>query len=737
MNLQDPAAPQLVHVAISGWYGHHNLGDDAILHVLVTELGCRLSPCVFTVITDAEGEVDVKAPTGCRVEVLRHPPLYRLSHARFPSVWARSLRTWRRVAAGNLFILGGGGLLRDNFPRSNLLRLLDEVLVARLAGVPVALFAVGAGPFVTRIGTALVRRAVRLARSVTVRDRASAEALRTIGVPMGRVRVEADPALLLPAATPAFAPPADGGPHVAICPSRGMLGGFAGGAPGNPRLVEILAETALRLAGRPGTCVWLVPFCRSSAGDDDVALCEQIRVAARRHPSVRVAPWLGDPRQVKGLLQRMDLVIGARLHALILGIGAGVPCVAINYEPKVAGFMAEMNLSAFCVDPPAFDPERAVTLADRARFEWPARSADVAARVRAGQDRMREALDRVAGTALADARRRFPGGRPAVRRQPAPALPRSAAVAGSVSVIIPAYNAERYIADAIESALGQTLPPYEIIVVDDGSTDGTADVVRRYGEPVRLLLQRNRGPAAARNRGLMEARGEFVAFLDADDVWTRRNLELQVAALTASPRACLSYGRIQWFSGRPSASLSETEPSHDPQPAGDVLPVLVLRHLWATPAVVVRRGAVLSVGGFDDALRIGEDYDLWLRLASGGPVAYVPYRVAACRVHGSSATQTSPYYTTPPEWAVIRRCLHRVPGLRECVGARELRRRASRCHLNCSLADAKAQRLAASLLHACIATALNPPGGEIARAFLGAMARQVVTAVSGDRNASG
>ncbi|HEX3110532.1 MAG TPA: glycosyltransferase family A protein, partial [Thermoanaerobaculia bacterium] len=104
----------------------------------------------------------------------------------------------------------------------------------------------------------------------------------------------------------------------------------------------------------------------------------------------------------------------------------------------------------------------------------------------------------------------------------------------SVSVVIPSYNYARYLGEAIDSALGQTLPPLEVIVVDDGSTDDTPAVLAAYGDRIRVLRQKNAGVAVARNSGIAAARGECVAFLDADDVWLPRKLELQIPLFTDS-----------------------------------------------------------------------------------------------------------------------------------------------------------------------------------------------------------
>src|SRR5690242_5053753 len=105
----------------------------------------------------------------------------------------------------------------------------------------------------------------------------------------------------------------------------------------------------------------------------------------------------------------------------------------------------------------------------------------------------------------------------------------------TVSVIIPAYNSERYIADALRSVLAQTYMPQEIIVVDDGSSDGTARALDPFRSTIRYIYQKNRGEPAARNTGMREAKGDYIAFLDADDLWLPEKLDLQMTYLAAHP----------------------------------------------------------------------------------------------------------------------------------------------------------------------------------------------------------
>lgn len=187
----------------------------------------------------------------------------------------------------------------------------------------------------------------------------------------------------------------------------------------------------------------------------------------------------------------------------------------------------------------------------------------------------------------------------------------------SVSVVIPAFNAERFLAGAIQSALSQSVPPLEIIVVDDGSTDRTAEVAERFGPPVRCARQENGGPSAARNRGIREARGEFIAFLDADDRW----LPVHLAEAT---RVLVAYPHLRWFAAAYETETVDrarvirrvyTGPLVEEAYFEDSFRAMALYRIGCTDVMVVRRDVLLEVGGFCEAFSHGEDRDLWFRIA--------------------------------------------------------------------------------------------------------------------------
>jgi Glycosyl transferase family 2 len=179
----------------------------------------------------------------------------------------------------------------------------------------------------------------------------------------------------------------------------------------------------------------------------------------------------------------------------------------------------------------------------------------------------------------------------------------------SISVVIPTYQRKPVVSDAVDSALAQTVRPVEVLVVDDGSTDATADtVMSKYGDTVRVVRRPNRGPAAARNSALAMVTGDAVAFLDSDDRWKRDHLALLAELLTRHPHAVLVGTNRQYQWGR------ETPGEGD---ALDYAELLILGRVGVghLSSVAVRREELIAVGGFDERLWYGEDVDLFVRLA--------------------------------------------------------------------------------------------------------------------------
>lgn len=201
-----------------------------------------------------------------------------------------------------------------------------------------------------------------------------------------------------------------------------------------------------------------------------------------------------------------------------------------------------------------------------------------------------------------------------------------------ISVIVPAWNAEATIRDTIASVLGQTMPDFELLVIDDGSTDRTLAVLDGISDRrLHRMSFDNAGLAAARNRGIEHSRGEFLSFIDADDLWTPDKLEAQLAALRSRPQAGLAYSWTA-FIDDDGRYLFAKEPQHF---EGDVYAHLLRDCFIASGSnVLLRRRCVESVGSFDGRFPAVEDWDYWLRVAARWPFAVVRryqilYRVSA------------------------------------------------------------------------------------------------------------
>ncbi|MGI9185756.1 MAG: glycosyltransferase [Solirubrobacteraceae bacterium] len=200
-----------------------------------------------------------------------------------------------------------------------------------------------------------------------------------------------------------------------------------------------------------------------------------------------------------------------------------------------------------------------------------------------------------------------------------------------VSCVIPAGNAEAFVAQAIQSVLDQTYQPLECIVVDDGSTDGTARILERFGRRIRVVRQSNRGVSAARNAGARAAAGDFVAFLDADDLWDPTKTERQMARFAAEPGLGLVYCALR----RVDESGSRLSSPAAPDPATALRQTLLLEPPFVSVAQtgVVPRTVFLASGGFDERLSVAADSDLTWRLACAHPIAAVAEPLASYRCH--------------------------------------------------------------------------------------------------------
>lgn len=235
-----------------------------------------------------------------------------------------------------------------------------------------------------------------------------------------------------------------------------------------------------------------------------------------------------------------------------------------------------------------------------------------------------------------------------------------------ISVIIPCYNAARYVGASLRSVLAQEGVALEVIMVDDGSSDGSAEFVEKAFPTVRILRQSNQGVAAARNLGIQEAAYEWIAFLDADDLWMPGKLQAQVELLQLHARARMVYTAWQvWASEEPQPQEEFLEKlraeSFNVQrwqgASGWIYPQLLLDCVVWTSTVLIHRSVLDEVGTFDPALRVGEDYDLWLRASRVTPILRVCSPLALYRKHVQSITRRVPERNYKGE--VIARALQR------------------------------------------------------------------------------
>lgn len=220
-----------------------------------------------------------------------------------------------------------------------------------------------------------------------------------------------------------------------------------------------------------------------------------------------------------------------------------------------------------------------------------------------------------------------------------------------LSVVIPSYNCERYLPLAIDSVLSQSRAADELIVIDDGSRDDSEALVRRrYGDRVRYVKQANAGPSAARNHGIRLASGDVIGLLDADDIWLPGVVEKvldalarhpQVALVTADKQAIDSEGVVTIDSWWQRHGVFDMLAEARGAPLGDALGRLARVNFVNTSLAFVRRSALDGCGLFDEAIRYGEDYELWLRLTATHGLICLPEVLGQYRLHAHNSTRAT------------------------------------------------------------------------------------------------
>jgi len=241
-----------------------------------------------------------------------------------------------------------------------------------------------------------------------------------------------------------------------------------------------------------------------------------------------------------------------------------------------------------------------------------------------------------------------------------------------VSVIMPCFNAATHIAAGVATVLQQTLSDIELIVVDDGSTDRSADILHGFTDSrLMLLTQENKGDLAARNAGLASATGEYVAFLDADDTWRPDCLEKLHRALVEHPECTLAYCGWQNI-GLPG---NRGNPFVPPDYEVDNKAELLLDDCrWPIHGALTRRDAIVAVGGFDPTFPTAEDYWLWLRIAVTNKIIRVPEVLAFYNHHGEQrSTAKNQYQKALNRWQIRNEFLKRHPEISMRLGNRKIR----------------------------------------------------------------
>jgi glycosyltransferase involved in cell wall biosynthesis len=208
-----------------------------------------------------------------------------------------------------------------------------------------------------------------------------------------------------------------------------------------------------------------------------------------------------------------------------------------------------------------------------------------------------------------------------------------------VSVVIPTFNEadSGYLAQAIQSVVDSTFRDFEVIVIDDGSTDETGAVVDRFSDGVRYHRQENRGTAAARNTGVKLARGEYIALLDDDDLFLPHRLERQVPVLDRNPQVALVYGQAIRF--HEATGEEEVWPIGEAIAEGRIFDRLFYHNMIPALTVLARRSVIENLGGFNESLRCTDDWELWLRICSDHEVRAIPEPLARFRWHAGNTSR--------------------------------------------------------------------------------------------------
>ncbi len=204
----------------------------------------------------------------------------------------------------------------------------------------------------------------------------------------------------------------------------------------------------------------------------------------------------------------------------------------------------------------------------------------------------------------------------------------------TISVIIHTYNNEKFIGETIESVLNQTYKDYEIIVVDDGSVDGTRDVLQPYMQKIRYHYKENGGIASAKNAGVILSKAEFIAFLDHDDLWVSDKLKIQMECFNENPQVGLVYAKYTSF-----MDGKELRTKPEKGYSGWIFNELLAKSFIQTSTVIVKRECLNAIGPYDESFFLGDEYDMFLRISKKFQCGFIDKGLTRYRVHEANASK--------------------------------------------------------------------------------------------------
>ncbi|MES2537894.1 MAG: polysaccharide pyruvyl transferase family protein [Pseudomonadota bacterium] len=349
---------------ISGWYGNFNAGDDAILQVFIDQ-ACKRWNCKIVVLSEQPENIERTNNVEGRFHLF---PTYTGTLGSLLN--GDFFRHARNLLESDIFVLGGGGILRDNTNWRNLVSVLDEIWISKLLGRKVMLYAIGVGPFKSRLGKLVIGMSVRMCDLITVRDAKSAKLLMDIGIPAKRIHVVADPAFLLGSAAPQdqdLVKLLSGGGKVGVFPTSNPIHGEHGSS----HAIK-LARAFDSLFEKTGLQFVALPMQIAETGVDDVKFSHAIKAAMKYPEAMEIYEKRLTPLELKWVTGQTLFNITVRLHAMIFSLGLRTPVVAVNYEPKVANVFASVGAPEYLIEVDGNFEENLISAAEKCLQDLPA-----------------------------------------------------------------------------------------------------------------------------------------------------------------------------------------------------------------------------------------------------------------------------------------------------------------------------------------------------------------------------